>query len=117
MDYSRFFSASSMMKDPVKNHDGDKLGGVKDIVIDHQNGRVAYVVLSYGGFLGMGDKLFAVPIEALEFSIEDKCFYLNVSEEQLEDAPGFDKDNWPSQPDPEFMEEVYTHYGYQPYWK
>jgi len=114
--YPQVLSASTLSGDKVVNPEGEKLGEVKDLVIDLDTGRVAYAVLSFGGFLGMGDKLFAVPWEALRLSTEEHQFYLDVDKERLKEAPGFDKDHWPSTADREFMGTVYSYYGYKPYW-
>ena len=82
-------------------------------MINWKDGTVSYAVLSFGGILGMGDKLFAVPLEAFDFGTSDSDnVILNVSKETLENAPGFDKDNWPQQEDQHFLETVYSHYGY-----
>jgi hypothetical protein len=73
-------------------------------------------VLSYGGMLGMGGKLFAVPWSALTVDQDEKCFILDVDKRTLETAPGFDKDNWPDMADNTWGEEIYKHYGRSPYW-
>ncbi len=86
-------------------------------MIDLDNGRIAYCVLSFGGFLGMGDKLFAVPWSALTLDTENKCFILNVDKERLNKAPGFDKDNWPYMTDADWGTRVYTFYNVKPYWE
>jgi hypothetical protein len=85
---------------------------IEDLVIDPQTSRVDYAVLSFGGFLGMGDKLFAVPLEAMTLSADEKKFILDVDKERLKNAPGFDKDNWPDGSDRAFGRRVYTYYGY-----
>ncbi len=72
------------------------MGTIASYAIDLEQGRIAYAVLSFGGFLGFGDKRFAVPWDAMQFSPHDKKFILNVNKELLEQAPGFDKDNWRS---------------------
>ena len=110
-------SASTLAGDEVKNAQGEKLGEVKEIMVDTENGRVAYAVLSFGGFLGMGDKLFAIPWSALHLGHDEHAFTLNVSKEALQNAPGFDKDNWPDMADPTFGRGIYKHYGYTPYWE
>ncbi len=106
-------SASSLNGDTVKNVQGEDLGDVKDIMIDTENGQVEYYVLSFGGFMGMGDKLFAVPPQAMNVDTEDQCMVLNVDKEILETAPGFDKDDWPNMADEAFRNRVYGHYGYE----
>lgn len=112
MDYANpVLSASTINGDSVKNAQGEDLGTIKDIMIDTENGEIAYAVLSFGGFLNMGDKLFAIPWEALDVDTENQCFILNVDKDRLENAPGFDKDNWPNMADPKFRDRVYNHYG------
>jgi sporulation protein YlmC with PRC-barrel domain len=107
-------SANSVIGDAVVNRQGESLGKIEDLVIDPLSARVDYAVLSFGGFLGMGDKLFAVPLEALQLSREEKRFILDVEKERLKNAPGFDKDNWPDTSDRAFGTKVYSYYGYTP---
>jgi hypothetical protein len=80
-------------------------------MIDMASGKVAYAVLSFGGILGMGDKLFAVPWQALKLDTENKRFTLDVAKDALEEAPGFDKDQWPSMADPAWANRVHKFYG------
>lgn len=80
----------------VINHAGVSLGEIQDIMIDVRSGHVAYAVLSFGGVLGIGNKLFAVPWEALTLDAERRCFILDIARERLERSPGFDKSHWPS---------------------
>ena len=106
-------SASTLEKDSVKNMQGEDLGEIKEIMIDTEGGQVQYYVLSFGGFLGMGDKLFAVPPQAISVDTEQKCVVLNVEKDLLKEAPGFDKDNWPNMADSTFRDKIYGHYGYE----
>lgn len=106
----RFLSASTLSGDAVKNSQGDSLGDLKDIMIDTTSGKVAYAVLSFGGVLGMGNKLFAVPWDALTIDGENKHLVLNASKERLKDAPGFDKDHWPDFAEPAFAEKLSGYY-------
>jgi sporulation protein YlmC with PRC-barrel domain len=115
-NYRRVMSAGSLSGDRVRNSAGDDLGKVEDIMLDVPTGRVAYAVLSFGGFLGMGNKLFAIPWEALTLDEGEKQFILNVDKQVLETAPGFDKDNWPDMADPSWGSQIFSHYGYKPYW-
>ena len=113
----RLLSSSSIHGTNVNNLAGESVGEIKDLMIDWQSGDVAYAVLSFGGFLGLGEKLFAFPIEAFQFETEgiDAKIVLDVNKEKLENAPGFDEDNWPSSANYDFIDSVYTHYGYEPY--
>ena len=108
-------STSTLAGDTVVNMKGEDLGDIKDFMVDIDSGRIAYAVLSFGGFLGIGDKLFAIPFEALQLDPNKERFRLDITKDQLENAPGFDKDDWPSRPDYQFIDRVYTHYGYEPY--
>lgn len=110
-------SASTLTGDTVRNLHGDKLGHLEEIVIDLDSGRVNYAVLSSGGFLGTGHKLFAVPWELLTVDTETKEVILDISKETLESAPGFDKDNWPDVHDRSWVSDVYRYYGREPYWE
>lgn len=112
----RVLSASTICGDSVVNSQGEKLGKIEELMIDLENGRVAYAVLSFGGFLGIGDKLFAIPFEALELDPDHHRFVLDVSREKLEQAPGFDKNDWPDFADPRFGQEVYGYYDITTYW-
>ena len=104
-------SASSITGTQVRNASGNDLGNIEDLMIDVQTGQVAYAVVSFGGFLGIGDKLFAVPLQAMRVDTEDESLVLNESKERLESAPGFDKDDWPSSADAKWNQSVRTYYG------
>ncbi len=108
-------SASNIDWTDVVNAQGDNLGNI--LMIDTNKGQASYVVLSFGGFLGMGDKYFAIPWEAFAIDTANKQFILNVPKEKLENAPGFDKDVWPNNADYNYLFNVYAHYGYTPYWE
>ena len=116
-DYPRVLSATKLVGNKVVNTAGEQLGTMKELMIDLDDGLIAYAVLSFGGFLGLGDKLFAIPWEALTFNSDDQTFILDVDKEVLEDAPGFDKDNWPDNAKYEagWLLGVYEYYGYSPY--
>ena len=115
--YRRVLSASTLTGDAVRNPAGDDLGKVDEIMIDIPTGRVAYAVLSFGGFMRMGNKLFAVPWESLTVDQDRKCFVLDVDKSRLENAPGFDKDNWPDMADQTWGRKIYDYYGKRPYWE
>lgn len=115
--YRRVLSASTLAGDHVQNSAGEDLGKVNEIMIDIPSGKVAYAVLSFGGFLGMGNKLFALPWSALKLDEGKKCFVLDVDKKKLENAPGFDKDNWPDMADTTWRNEIFSYYGARPYWE
>lgn len=88
-------SAGSLVGDKIVSPDGEKIGKLEEIMIDINDGSVAYAVLSFGGFLGIGDKLFALPWGMLRVDEANKRIVCDISKDALELAPGFDKDNWP----------------------
>lgn len=87
--------ASKIIGTDVKNPKGEDLGDIKDLVLDPMSGRIAYAVVSYGGILGMGNKLFAIPWSAVHWTSGKDYFVLNMDKEALKNAPGFDEDHWP----------------------
>lgn len=91
--------ASSIIGTSVVNPDGDSLGDIKEVVIDRRTGRVAYSVISFGGFLGMGEKLFAIPFCAFNYNVTRNEYVLDISRERLKAAPGFAASHWPSMTD------------------
>jgi sporulation protein YlmC with PRC-barrel domain len=115
--YRRVLAASTLAGDSVRNSAGEDLGKVDEIMIDIPSGRVAYAVLSFGGVLRMGNKLFAVPWSALRVDEDEKHFILDVDKKTLESAPGFAKDKWPDMADTTWGAEVFRHYGATPYWE
>jgi sporulation protein YlmC with PRC-barrel domain len=107
----QIMAADSLTGEKVVNERGEKLGTITHIMLDVTQGTIAYAVLSFGGILGLGDKLFAVPWRALALDVENKWFVLNIETERLRNAPGFDKHHWPSMADPRWASEVHAYYG------
>ncbi len=106
--------ADTLVGNDVYNKSAEDLGDIKEIMLDMRSGRVSYAVLSFGGFLGMGEKLFAVPWEALTLDTENKRFTLDVERSRLESAPGFNKDQWPDMADPGWEKGIHAWYGTEP---
>jgi hypothetical protein len=104
-------SARTTTGDRVVNRRGE------DLLLDVTSGQVAYTVLSFGGLLVIGNKLFAIPWGALELDAHNRRFILDVDKDLLENAPGFDKDNWPENTDRGWLVDVYRFYGHDPYWE
>ena len=107
-------SSSSISGTNVYNTRDKKLGDIKDIMIDTSSGTVSYLVLSVSEGL-FSNKYFAVPLEAVQFNTVDENIILDVDENWLDNAPGFDKDNWPSSADSKFESEMHSYYKTKPY--
>lgn len=108
---SRVLSASSISSDDVYNPKGEKLGSIKELMLDIDTGKVCYAVLSFGGFLSLGEKLFAVPWSALTVDTENKRIAMDTDEQRLKNAPGFDADHWPNMADATWGKSVHAYYG------
>lgn len=106
--------ADTLIGDSVVNGAEENLGDIKEIMLDMHSGQVAYAVLAFGGFLGMGEKLFAVPWQAMHLDTASKRFVLNVDKERLKKAPGFNKDSWPDMSDMTWASQIHSFYGTDP---
>ncbi len=107
----------------IQNSQGESVGEIKDIVVDPQNGKIKYAAVTYGGFLGVGNKMFAVPFEAFKVQIDpdevgdddidddDYVLILNVTQQQLEGEKGFDEDHWPNMADRQWAANLDKRYG------
>ena len=91
----RLLTASSVMKDTIIGPTGEKLGYIKDIMLNLEGGTIEYIVMESGGFLGLGGKFFALPFRVLRLNAEEHAFVLDLDKDILKEAPGFDKDHWP----------------------
>ncbi len=109
----------------IQNAQGESVGEINDIVLDSRTGKVRYAAVTYGGFLGMGDKLFAVPFEAFKVQVDadevgdddidsdDYVMVLNVTKQQLQGQQGFDQDHWPNMADSQWAADLDKRYGVQ----
>lgn len=113
----RLMTASKLLGIKVLNQQDETLGQIDDIVLDVPRGSIAYVAMASGGFLGLGERLFAVPWTALTYDAGRKCFVMNAQKESFENAPGFDKDQWPTEPSADWHEQVHRHYGVERFWE
>jgi sporulation protein YlmC with PRC-barrel domain len=115
------YRGSKLIGADVENPQGEDLGDIKDVVFDAQ-GNITYVVLAFGGFMGLGEKFFAVPWAALKPEAGQKPgdterYVLNVDKERLKTAPGFDKNTWPNMADRSWAQQIHAFYGVVPYWE
>jgi hypothetical protein len=98
----------------VENPIGEDLGKVEAIMLDKMSGQAVYVVLSFGGFLGMGDKLFAMPWHIFSYSPTKEKFIISLDQEKLKNSPGFDKDHWPDMSSTTWNTSIKDYYGDSP---
>jgi hypothetical protein len=103
--------ADTLIGDHVHNLNNEHLGVIKEFMLDMRTGSVAYAVMSSGGVLGIGEKLFAVPWEALTLDTANHRFSMDIPKEKIENAPGFDTDNWPNMADQQWAHQIHGYYG------
>ena len=108
-----FLPTTTIKGSKVINVNGEHLGMLEEVMIDPEEGKIAYAVLSFGGLLGIGNKLFAIPCEVLESSRGD--YILRIDKSVLEKTEGFDKEEWSLTHDE--LVKVYAYFGIQPYWQ
>jgi sporulation protein YlmC with PRC-barrel domain len=100
----------------VVNAQGADLGKIDDIVVDMPSGQAVYAILSYGGFIGLGDKRFAVPWDMLAYDSERGAFVIDMAEDKLKNAPGFDETNLQDIADPRWAKPLHDYYGSKASW-
>lgn len=106
----QFLTASTITGNKVYNGSDEKLGEVKDLMLNIHSGKIEYVVIEFGGFLGIGEKYFAVPFKSLLLDTKRHAFIFNQQREVMEKAPGFDKDHWP-ETNSNHWEDINTYWG------
>lgn len=108
----KIYRSSNVCGAAVKGVGGEDIGKIEEIAIDLEGGKIAYAVLSVGGFLGFNNKLFAIPWEELVLKHDEaeQHFVLDTSKEKLAAAPGFDKNDWPKTAERDWESEVDAHY-------
>jgi len=110
----KLLASGTLIGDKVVNQENEHIGKIEELMISVSDGKVAYAVMSFGGFLHFGDKFFAIPWSTLRVDEEKKRIVLNVDKESLKNAPGFDKNNWPDMSDEKFTTEINTYYKFIP---
>jgi PRC-barrel domain protein len=103
MAFPALIAGGALLGCAVQSRAGEKLGSICELMLDPASGCLAYAVLSYGGVIGVGEKLFAVPWRQFGFDEESRTLLLDVTPGQLEAAPGFDKDAWPARADEDWL--------------
>ena len=103
--------ANTLTGNDVYNHKDERLGDIKEFMLNMKTGEVSYAVLSYGGFLSIGEKLFAVPFKALELDTDNRRFILNIEKDRIQNAPGFDTEHWPNMADKTWIDSIHDYYN------
>ena len=107
----RLMGADTLIGDHVHNLQNEHLGEIKEIMLDMRSGKIAYAVMASGGVFTLGERLFAVPWEALTLDTVNKRFTLNIDKDRIENAPGFDTEHWPNMANQAWVTEIHNYYG------
>jgi len=103
------YAAGAFKGAGVHNYAGEALGKVDEFILDFETGRIAYVVVAMGGFLGLGDKLFAVPWELFTVKPVEHAFYADIEKQMLIDSPSFERSSWPDMGDSAWADQIQSH--------
>lgn len=104
-------SAGRVQGTPVFDQTGAKLGHIEDVLLHKESGRVAYAVMSYGGFLGAGERYHPLPWSMLSYDVDKNGYVVPLGKAQLDGAPTLGREQVELQDDTAWAEEVHHHYG------
>jgi hypothetical protein len=113
---SALISANKVEGTPVKNPAGEKLGSIEEIMIDKRSGKVAYAVMSFGGFLGIGDRHHPLPWGVLKYDTNLEGYIVNLDKSMLEQAPAYGSDERVDLSDEAYGKQIHDYYNVPPYW-
>jgi sporulation protein YlmC with PRC-barrel domain len=109
-------SASKVTGTNVYNTQGDQLGEIYDVMVDKRSGKIAYAVMSFGGFLGMGERYHPLPWANLKYDTRQGGYVVGLTREQLEGAPTFGTADVPAWGDRAYETRIHDYYKTSPYW-
>jgi len=112
----RLIAADQVEGTSIYNPAGESLGSVEDVLIDKVSGKIAYAVVGFGGFLGIGDRHYPLPWEKLKYNTAMGGFVVDLDRRVLEGAPSYATDETVWWEDPAWGKRVYDYYGARPYW-
>lgn len=112
----RLISADKVQGTTVYNHAGEKLGTVEKVMIDKPTGKVAYALMSFGGFLGIGDNHHPLPWDMLTYDTDQDGYVVNLDKETLEGAPTVERGQRVDWADEAWGRGIHDYYGVRPYW-
>lgn len=101
---------------PVRRSDGEKIGTIERVMIEKRSGRVAYAVMSFGGFMGLGEEYHTLPWGVLKYNVQLDAYELNLTEDQLRGAPRRSAEGHDPSYERDWEEHVHRYYNATPYW-
>ena len=113
---TRLIGSDKVEGTAVRRSNGDKVGSIERVMIDKRSGKVAYAVMSFGGFLGIGDEYRALPWNVLKYNEDLDAYELNVNEDQLRGAPAPERGWDTGTVDRGWERNIHDYYRVSPYW-
>ena len=114
---SSLISSDKVEGTAVYDRGGEKLGSIHSVMIDKISGKVAYAVMSFGGFLGMGDSYHPLPWHVLTYDTGQGGYVVDLDRNKLEEAPTYATSETPNWSDRRWGQQVHDYYGSRPYWE
>ena len=114
---STLISSDKVEGTAVYNRAGEKLGSIHTLLIDKVSGKVAYAVMSFGGFLGIGDRYHPLPWSVLDYETSQGGYVVDLDRSKLEGAPTYSSSETPNWSDRRWGQQVHDYYGTRPYWE
>ena len=112
---STLIGANKVEGTDVFNAGGDRVGSIHDLMIDKQSGQVAYAIMSFGGFLGVGNSYHPLPWPLLRYNTNLGGYVVDIKETEPEDAPSYPVGVEPAWGDPEYESKLRDYYGVRPH--
>ena len=113
---AQLIAAAKVGGTPVYNRRGERLGTVEDVMLDKRSGRVAYAVMAFGGFLGIGERYHPLPWSMLRYDVELSGYVVDIDRDQLEGAPSYAATEEVDWADRQWGQRLSDYYGVRPYW-
>jgi hypothetical protein len=114
--HTRLISSDKVQGTTVYNPSGEKIGSIEDVMIDKLSGKVAYADMTFGGFLGIGNRHHPLPWSVLKYDTEMDGYVVNIDKDRLENAPSYEPDKRPDWEDESWGRQVHSYYNVTPYW-
>jgi PRC-barrel domain len=109
-------SASKVTGTSVYNIEGERLGEIHDVMLDKRSGKIAYAIMSFGGFLGIGEQYHPLPWATLKYDTRQGGYVVGLTKEQLQGAPTFAATESPAWGDRAYETRIHDYYKMAPYW-
>jgi hypothetical protein len=116
LNSATLISTGAIRGTPVYNTDGEALGSVDDLMVDSETGRIAYALMSFGGFLGIGERIHPLPWAVLKYDKVRRGYVVPLTKAALVDAPNYGPEDAPRFGERAYEESIHDYYKTDRYW-